>query len=152
MRESATRFVQVALPLPLFQTFTYAVEGGLANPITVGSRVVVPLRNDKEVGICVGLTDISPHNPRRVIDDESLHALANFVARLGVLQPILVRSSPEQGRYEIYTIADAETRTLGGRLSRPSCSDRNRVALTRLSWILTFAWDVQRWEMLSPAK
>jgi len=46
VRERATRFVQVALPLPLFQTFTYAVEDGLANPITVGSRVVVPLRND----------------------------------------------------------------------------------------------------------
>ena len=60
MRENATRFVQVALPLPLFQTFTYAVEDGLANPISVGSRVVVPLRNDREVGICVGLSDISP--------------------------------------------------------------------------------------------
>ena len=46
--------------IPLFQTFTYAVEDGLANPIKIGSRVVVPLRKDKEVGICVGLTDISP--------------------------------------------------------------------------------------------
>jgi primosomal protein N' (replication factor Y) len=70
VRETATRFVQVALPLPLFQTFTYAVEDGLANPITVGSRVVVPLRNDKEVGICVGLSDISPlkKKPKAVIE------------------------------------------------------------------------------------
>ncbi|HEY3133216.1 MAG TPA: primosomal protein N' [Gemmatimonadaceae bacterium] len=70
MRDSATRFVQVALPLPLFQTFTYAVEDGLANPITVGSRVVVPLRNDREVGICVGLTDISPlkRMPKAVLE------------------------------------------------------------------------------------
>ncbi|HEV7388786.1 MAG TPA: primosomal protein N' [Gemmatimonadaceae bacterium] len=70
MREAATRFVQVALPLPLFQTFTYAVEEGLANPIAVGSRVVVPLRNDREVGICVGLTDISPlkRKPKSVLE------------------------------------------------------------------------------------
>ncbi|MFL5477670.1 MAG: primosomal protein N' [Gemmatimonadaceae bacterium] len=70
MRETATRFVQVALPLPLFQTFTYAVEDGLANPVAVGSRVVVPLRNDREVGICVGLTDISPlkKKPKSVLE------------------------------------------------------------------------------------
>src|SRR5437868_12121157 len=70
VRESATRFVQVALPLPLFQTFTYAVEDGLANPISVGSRVVVPLRNDREVGICVGLSDISPlkKRPKAVLE------------------------------------------------------------------------------------
>ena len=70
MREDATRFVQVALPLPLFQTFTYAVEDGLANPIKIGSRVVVPLRKDKEVGICVGLTDISPlqRKPKAVLE------------------------------------------------------------------------------------
>ena len=70
MRENATRFVQVALPLPLFQTFTYAVEDGLANPISVGSRVVVPLRNDREVGICVGLSDISPlkKRPKAVLE------------------------------------------------------------------------------------
>src|SRR5216110_2926336 len=70
VREMATRFVQVALPLPLFQTFTYSVEDGLANPITVGSRVVVPLRNDKEVGISVGLTDISPlkRKPKAVLE------------------------------------------------------------------------------------
>src|SRR5204863_7734122 len=70
VREMATRFVQVALPLPLFQTFTYAVEEGLANPIAVGSRVVVPLRNDKEVGICIGLSDISPlqKKPKAVLE------------------------------------------------------------------------------------
>jgi primosomal protein N' (replication factor Y) len=70
VRETATRFAQVALPLPLFQTFTYSVEDGLANPIAIGSRVVVPLRNDKEVGICVGLSDISPlkKKPKAVLE------------------------------------------------------------------------------------
>ncbi|HJP86715.1 MAG TPA: primosomal protein N' [Gemmatimonadaceae bacterium] len=72
MRDRATspQFVQVALPLPLFQTFTYAVEAGLSNPVTVGSRVIVPLRNDREVGICVGVSDASPlqRKPKAVVE------------------------------------------------------------------------------------
>ena len=64
------QFVQVALPLPLFQTFTYAVEEGLTNPVRIGSRVVVPLRNDKEVGICVGISDASAlkRKPKSVVE------------------------------------------------------------------------------------
>ncbi len=70
MREKSPRFVEVALPLPLFQNFTYAVEDGLANPVVVGSRVVVPLRNGKEVGICVGEGDASPlkRKPKAVLE------------------------------------------------------------------------------------
>src|SRR5688572_9904793 len=70
VREKPPRFVEVALPLPLFQTFTYAVEEGLANPVVVGSRVVVPLRNGKEAGIVVGISDASPlkRKPKAVIE------------------------------------------------------------------------------------
>src|SRR3954469_5013579 len=45
--------VDVALPLPLFRTFTYAVEGR-NEPLDVGTRVLVPFRNRKEIGIVVG--------------------------------------------------------------------------------------------------
>ena len=70
MREKAPRFVEVALPLPLFQTFTYAVEEGLANPVTVGSRVVVPLRSGKEIGVVVGIADVSPlkRKPKAILE------------------------------------------------------------------------------------
>ena len=70
MREKPPRFVEVALPLPLFQTFTYAVEEGLANPVAIGSRVVVPLRSGKEIGIVVGASDASPlkRKPKAVIE------------------------------------------------------------------------------------
>src|SRR6185436_16831056 len=44
--------VDVALPLPLFRTFTYSTEG--EREIPVGSRVVVPFRSRKEIGIVVG--------------------------------------------------------------------------------------------------
>jgi primosomal protein N' (replication factor Y) len=70
VRDKAPQFVEVALPLPLFQTFTYAVEEGLANPVVVGSRVVVPLRNGKEIGVCIGVSDVSPlkRKPKAVLE------------------------------------------------------------------------------------
>lgn len=72
MRDRGTRFVEVALPLPLFQTFTYAVEegSGLANPVVIGSRVIVPLRSGKEVGVCIGVSDANPlkRKPKAVLE------------------------------------------------------------------------------------
>jgi primosomal protein N' (replication factor Y) len=46
--------VEVALPLPLFQTFTYAFGDDVADRIRVGARVVVPFRNKRQLGICIG--------------------------------------------------------------------------------------------------
>lgn len=54
MTSAAPRLVEVALPLPLFQTFTYEVPENLENPVANGSRVVVPFRNRRRIGICVG--------------------------------------------------------------------------------------------------
>jgi primosomal protein N' (replication factor Y) len=48
---------EVALPLPLFRTFTYAVPDDLRHPLVPGSRVVVPLRTGKEVGVYLGPAD-----------------------------------------------------------------------------------------------
>ncbi|MGH7651244.1 MAG: replication restart helicase PriA [Gemmatimonadaceae bacterium] len=74
MHDTSSGFVEVALPLPLFQNFTYAVDEGLANPVVVGSRVVVPLRNGREVGVCVGLSDVSPlkRKPKPVLESPDL--------------------------------------------------------------------------------
>ncbi len=48
---------EVALPLPLFRTWTYAVPPALAPRLTPGQRVVVPLRTGAEVGIYLGPGD-----------------------------------------------------------------------------------------------
>ncbi|HVX39822.1 MAG TPA: primosomal protein N' [Gemmatimonadaceae bacterium] len=45
--------VSVALPLPLFRTFTYAVPDADAHRARVGMRAVVPFRNQREVGVIV---------------------------------------------------------------------------------------------------
>jgi len=70
VHETTPRLVEVALPLPLFQTFTYSVPGDLQHPVTVGSRVVVPFRNRREMGICVGTTKGAglKRKPKAVLD------------------------------------------------------------------------------------
>src|SRR5918911_1900354 len=49
-----TRLVDVALPVPLFRTFTYEVNGDSPHEVAEGSRVVVPFRQRREIGIVVG--------------------------------------------------------------------------------------------------
>ena len=44
-------YVRVALPLPLDQTFTYAVDGG---PLPPGTRVLVPFQRQERIGFVVG--------------------------------------------------------------------------------------------------
>jgi len=63
---TAPRFIEVALPLPLFQTFTYSVADG---PLPVaGSRVLVPVRNRRAIGIVLGPTDgAGVARPRAII-------------------------------------------------------------------------------------
>src|SRR6478672_2175803 len=44
----------VALPVPLFRTFSYRVPEGLTGSVEPGARVVVPFRNKREIGIVFG--------------------------------------------------------------------------------------------------
>ena len=57
---TTVRFIEVALPLPLFQTFAYRVDGEPRHPLVPGSRVVVPFRNRRAIGICVGIDAAAP--------------------------------------------------------------------------------------------
>ncbi len=65
------RLVEVALPFPLFQPFTYLVDGETRHPLVAGSRVVVPMRNAHVVGYCLGESDgslLGDAQPKPVID------------------------------------------------------------------------------------
>jgi primosomal protein N' (replication factor Y) len=46
--------VDVALALPLFRSFTYSVNPEHQGKVTLGTRVVVPFRNKREIGVVVG--------------------------------------------------------------------------------------------------
>src|SRR5688500_19669151 len=70
MPQETQGLVEVALPVPLFQTFTYAVDPAAARVPAIGARVVVPFRNGTEIGICLGPADRSslPRKVRTIID------------------------------------------------------------------------------------
>ena len=100
----APLLIDVALPLPLFKTFTYRVEGTPAHPVVPGSRVVVPLRNKREIGVCVGIAAADGANAARakaILDapdaapalSESMIALCRWIADYYVVPlGVVVRS------------------------------------------------------------
>jgi primosomal protein N' (replication factor Y) len=53
----AAEFVEVALPLPVRQTFTYRLPNGLRARTRVGSRLLVPFRNQQMTAYAVALHD-----------------------------------------------------------------------------------------------
>src|ERR1041384_884077 len=62
------RFAQVALPLPVFAPYTYTIPETLADRVTPGARVVVPVRKRELVGIVVDtVIESEAKQPARVI-------------------------------------------------------------------------------------
>ncbi len=55
-------FAQIAILTPLHQLFTYKIPEGLQDKVRPGMRLVVPFRNKKMVGFCLGLTTEAPKN------------------------------------------------------------------------------------------
>jgi primosomal protein N' (replication factor Y) len=51
-------YCEVALPVPLDRTFTYAIRDGQMPQR--GARVIVPFRNEKLIGIVTALSDLAP--------------------------------------------------------------------------------------------
>jgi primosomal protein N' (replication factor Y) (superfamily II helicase) len=56
------RYAEVALPLPLRQTFTYRIPPGLAGKAAAGTRVSVPFGRRSIVGYVVSLPDSLPQD------------------------------------------------------------------------------------------
>jgi primosomal protein N' (replication factor Y) len=56
----AKRYCEVALPVPLRSTFTYAVPDSLQHEDLVGRRLLVPFRNRAMVGIGLSVSDKAP--------------------------------------------------------------------------------------------
>ena len=82
-------FCEVALPVPLDRTFTYALSDGLQPKR--GARVVVPFRNEKLIGVVTALSDAPPadfdaRTIEALLDDEPLLSdhllsLADWIAQ-----------------------------------------------------------------------
>lgn len=86
---NATRFVELALPLPVDQVFTYQLPDSLRDSAQPGCRAFVSFRNRLLTGVITKLTDTCPVlNPKSVLDlldtepimDRSLLDLTRWMA------------------------------------------------------------------------
>ena len=83
-------FCNVALPVPLRTTFTYAIPEALRESVQLGNRVLVPFRNKSLVGVVVEFAESAPAKTKirdiaRVLDfvpalTPKLIELANWIA------------------------------------------------------------------------
>jgi len=113
-------FCDVAVPVPLDMAFTYRVPDGLC--LSAGSRVIVPFRQKRRVGV---VTELHSREPRvktktvlQALDNEHEPALSSELLRLGkwiseyYLAPIgevfrsMLPLSAEFRRAAVYRIAD----------------------------------------------
>jgi primosomal protein N' (replication factor Y) len=118
-------YCDVALPIPLDRTFTYAVkEPGPA----VGARVLVPFSGQRLIGVVVRLHDDRPTDAasikpvQQVLDDASLLPdelmhLAKWIAQyyiapLGEVLRGMMPLAAEVRRHFVYRIAEAGRRVL----------------------------------------
>jgi primosomal protein N' (replication factor Y) len=139
-------FCDVALPVPLDQAFTYAVDGVV--PV-VGARVLVPFSGQRLMGVVVRVHEDAPAEGfeikpvQQVLDDaallpEELMELARwiaayYVAPLGEVLRGMLPLAAEVKRHFSYRIAEAGRRVLyegaakgSSRRSKLSVEDQNR--------------------------
>ncbi len=76
-------FCNVALPVPLRTTFTYAVPESLREIVQPGTRVIVPFRKKAMVGVVVELTDHAPA-------DTKIREITKALDRVPALTPKLI--------------------------------------------------------------
>src|SRR5580693_6840972 len=139
-------FCDVALPVPLDQTFTYAVNGVV--PV-VGARVVVPFSGQRLMGVVVKVHDDAPVDGfeikpvQQVLDEaallpDELMELARwiasyYVAPLGEVLRGMLPLAAEVKRHFSYRIAEAGRKVLyegaakgSSRRSKLTAEEQNR--------------------------
>jgi primosomal protein N' (replication factor Y) len=135
-------YCEVALPVPLDRTFTYAEPHGAQVP--VGGRVIVPFGNQKLIGVVVALNSKAPLDfaakvIETVLDEEpilsdQLLALATWMAQyylapLGEVLRTMLPLMAEMRRTVYYRISDAGRDALAAALDgSPKTGRRNKVS------------------------
>src|SRR3974390_3721044 len=76
-------FCNVALPVPLRTTFTYAAPEGLREQIQIGSRVLVPFRKKSLVGVVTEFTGAVPK-------DATIREISKVIDLVPALTPKLI--------------------------------------------------------------
>ncbi len=139
-------FCNVALPVPLDQTFTYAVNGVVP---MVGARVLVPFSGQKLMGVVVRVHENAPADDfeikpvQQVLDESALlpdelmklaaWIASYYVAPLGEVLRGMLPLAAEVKRHVAYRIAEAGRRVLyegavkgSSRRSKLTAEEQNR--------------------------
>jgi primosomal protein N' (replication factor Y) len=143
-------FCDVALPVPLDQTFTYAVNGAVSGSgLVVGARVLVPFSGQKLMGVVVRVHEDAPAEEfeikpvQQVLDDAAilpaeLMKLAEwiapyYVAPLGEVLRGMLPLAAEVKRHFSYRMTEVGRRVLyegaakgSSRRSRLTAEEQNR--------------------------
>lgn len=93
------RFCEVALPVPLRNTFTYAIPEPLCGADIIGSRVVVPFRNRALAGVAVRLVS----EPK---DRQQIKEIVELVDAVPALTPELLVLGEWISRYYVAPIGE----------------------------------------------
>ncbi len=135
-------YCDVALPVPLDRTFTYALCDG--QTVQRGMRVIVPFRNEKLVGVVTATTEVAPANFEArslevVLDEEPLlndHLLdlaewiaQYYLAPLGEVLRGMMPLTAEVRRTVRYSITDLGRDVLA-RMVESSASHLSRAPRT----------------------
>jgi primosomal protein N' (replication factor Y) (superfamily II helicase) len=99
----AQRFCEVALPVPLRSTFTYAVPEALNGAELVGRRVVVPFRNRAMVGVGISETDRAPESAAA---RKSIKQVVELMDPIPALPPRLIELGQWVSRYYLAPIGE----------------------------------------------
>lgn len=83
------QFVEVALPLPLRQTFTYLLPSGLREGVKIGSRVLVPFGNRRLTGYAVGLHE--ELDPTLEIEEDAIKEIIELLDEEPLLTDEILR-------------------------------------------------------------
>jgi primosomal protein N' (replication factor Y) (superfamily II helicase) len=86
MTQGLSAFAEVAIPVAVHGTFTYAIPEELRDGVRLGSRVEVPLGTKRTTGFVVALTDDAPEaakiKPIRAVLDDDEPALTPEILEL----------------------------------------------------------------------
>ena len=96
----APRYCEVALPVPLRSTFTYAVPPALDGEPLVGRRVVVPFGRRSMIGLCLSESDRPPEIAR-------VKEIAQMMDSVPALPPKLLELGHWISRYYLAPVGEA---------------------------------------------
>jgi primosomal protein N' (replication factor Y) len=117
-------YAEIALPVAVYGTFTYAIPEELRDSVRLGSRVEVPFGAKRNTGFVVGLLDETPVEAKKIrkihalLDDEEpaltpeiielcRWAADYYIAPLGeMLKVALPANMAARGKREVVLVAD----------------------------------------------